>query len=62
MADRILAVKLATRAVDLLLKNKTNRVVGIKNNEIIDMGISEALSIPRVFDEKLHELAHILSL
>jgi 6-phosphofructokinase 1 len=62
MADRILAVKLAVKAVDLVLENKTNRVVGIKNNEIIDLDISEALAIPRKFDTKLHDIAHILSL
>ena len=62
MADRVLAVKLATRAVDLLLQNKTNRVVGIKDNKIIDLDITEALSMPRKFDEKLYDIAHILSL
>ena len=62
MADRVLAVKLATRAVDLLLENKTNRVVGIKDNKIIDLDISEALAMPREFDTKLYDIAHILSL
>ena len=62
MADRILAAKLAVRAVDLVLENKTNRVVGIKDNKIIDLDISEALAMPRNFDERLHEIAHILSL
>ncbi len=40
MADRILAAKLAVKAVDLVLENKTNRVVGIKYNKIIDLDIS----------------------
>ena len=62
MADRILAAKLAVKAVDLVLENKTNRVVGIKDNKIIDLDISEALAMPRNFDERLHEIAHILSL
>lgn len=61
MADRVLAARLAVRAVDLILENKTNRVVGIKNNEIIDLDISEALSMPNNFDMKLYNIMNILA-
>lgn len=62
MFDRVLAAKMAVRAVDLLLEGKTNRAIGIKNNQIIDMDITEALSMPHGIDEDLYEVAHILSL
>lgn len=62
MADRILAARCAVRAVDLLSEDKGNRVVGIRNNKIIDEDITEALNEPRRFDEKLYEISHTLSL
>lgn len=62
MSDRVLAARMAVKAVDLIKENKTNRVIGIKNNAIIDMDISEALAMPRTFDNKLYDIAHILSL
>ena len=62
MFDRVLAAKMAVRAIDLILENKTNRAIGIKNNQIIDMDITEALSIPHDIDKDLYEVAHILSL
>jgi 6-phosphofructokinase 1 len=58
-ADRVLA---ARRAVDLLKGGQGGRVVGIKNNQIIDVDIDEALKQERVFDQKLYDIAHILSL
>ncbi len=62
MFDRVLAAKMAVRAVDLLLENKTNRAIGIKDNHIIDLDITEALSMKHDIDENLYEVAHILSL
>ncbi len=62
MADRLLAAKFAVHAVELLLEGKTNRTVGIVNNQIIDLDINEAVSMPHKFDEKLHRIAHIISL
>lgn len=62
MTDRILAARMAIKAVDVISEGKTNRVIGIKANEIFDMDIGDALAMPRKFDEKLYEIAHILSL
>lgn len=62
MTDRILAAKMAVKAVDSISGGETNKVIGIRNNEIIAQDISEALAMPRVFDKKLYEVAHILSL
>lgn len=55
--DRILASRLGARAVELLAEGKKGRVVGIKNNKIIDIGIGEALSMKKEFQRELYELA-----
>ncbi len=59
--DRILASRMAYKAVELLIDGKSSRVVGIRNGKIIDMDIDEALSIERSFDEELYEIATTLS-
>ncbi|MGL4989579.1 MAG: 6-phosphofructokinase [Sarcina sp.] len=59
--DRILASKLGATAVDLLLEGKTARVVGIKDNKIIDMDIDEAIAVPRKFDNELYEMANAIN-
>ncbi len=45
--DRILASRMAYKAVELLISGKSSRVVGIKNGKIIDMDIDEALAVER---------------
>ncbi|MBL4936280.1 6-phosphofructokinase [Clostridium sp. YIM B02515] len=59
--DRILASRMGARAVELLMEEKTGRVIGIKGGDIIDLDTNEALAIPRKFDEKLYEIAKSLS-
>lgn len=59
--DRILAARFGARAVEVLLENKKSRVVGIKNGQIIDMDITEALSLKRKFNERLYDIANALS-
>lgn len=59
--DRVLASRLGARAVELLAEEKSNRVVGIKENKIIDMEIGEALSMKKEFQRELYELAADLS-
>ena len=60
--DRILASRLGNKAVELLIEGKSGRVVGIKDNKIIDMDIDEALSMKKTFDDDLYEMAKILSI
>ncbi len=62
MADRILASRFALHAVDLLRKGEGGKVVGIRNNVVVDYDITEALSMPRLVDERLYEITSILSL
>ena len=60
MQDRLLAAQFGVRAVDVLLEGKGSRVVGIKDNKIIDQDITEALAMERVFNKELYECASIL--
>lgn len=59
--DRVLACRLGARAVDLLLEGKSSRVVGLRNNKVVDDDIDEALSMKSKFDDELYEIAKILS-
>lgn len=60
--DRILAARFGSRAVELLLEGKSNRVIGIRNNQIIDMDIHEALSMEKKFDDQLLEIGTEISM
>ena len=60
--DRILASRMGVRAVELLLDGQSARVVGIKDDEIIDMDIHEALSKKKDFDKKTYQMTQILSI
>lgn len=62
MFDRVLAARMAVRAVDLLCEDSESRLIGIRNNEITADPIDVALNMPKRFDEKLYDIAHILSL
>ena len=60
--DRLLASRLGVRAVELLLDGQSARVVGIRDDKIIDMEIHEALSMKKEFDKKSYQMAQILSI
>lgn len=60
--DRIMASEMGKRAVGLLLENKSNRVLGYKCNNIIDMDISQALEMTKEFDMDMYNTANVLSL
>ena len=53
---------MVVRAVELLLDGISNRVVGIKDNDIVDLGILDALSKEKKFDRDVYEMAKILSI
>ena len=55
--DRRYAMQMTDRAVQLLYRNIGNRVVGIKNNRIIDMDIMEAAEIKKTLNVDLYNLA-----
>ena len=60
--DRILASIMGDRAVELLKDGKSNRLVGVKGTEIMDVDIQEGLNTIRPYNHKMMELARILSI
>jgi 6-phosphofructokinase 1 len=62
MADRMLAAQFGNKAVRLLNDGIGNRVVGIKDNKIIDMDIIEAVSMKKVFNYELYETLQMISM
>lgn len=60
--DRIMASQMGSRAVDLLTQGIGNRVVGIRDNKIVDFDIFEALKMIKTIDMKDYELAHEISI
>ncbi len=53
--DRLIAIKMGTRAVELLKEGKAGRVVGIRGGKIIDQEINDALAMKLKFDKSLFE-------
>lgn len=62
MADRMLAAQFGNRAVRLLNDGIGNRVVGIRDNKIIDMDIIEAVSMKKTFNYELYETLQMISM
>ena len=62
MADRMLAAQFGNKAVRLLNEGIGNRVVGIKDNKIIDMDIIEAVSMKKKFNYELYETLQMISM
>ena len=62
LRDRVVASAMGHKAVSLLEEGIGNRVVAMKNGVIVDYDITEALNMERVFDKKLYEIAHTISI
>ena len=62
MADRMLAAQFGNKAVRLLDEGIGNRVVGIRDNKIIDMDIIEAVSMKKTFNYELYETLQMISM
>lgn len=58
--DRLLGIEMGELAVNCLEQNKTNRVIGIKDNKVFEQDMLEALSQTSSFDEHLYRLANDL--
>ena len=56
--DRVMATGMGYRAVELLEQGIGNRVVGLKNNEIYDVDIQEALAMKKPFDDYLYDILY----
>lgn len=48
--------------MDLLNQGIGNRVVAMKGENIVDYDITEALEMPRTFDERLYRVSAVLSI
>ncbi|MBE6839912.1 MAG: 6-phosphofructokinase [Ruminococcus sp.] len=60
--DRVLATELAYHAVGLLEQGLSNRVVGIRNDQIVDFDIQEALSMEKPYEYELHKIAEEIAI
>ena len=60
--DRVVASQMGNRAVKLLQKGIGNRVVGMKNEQIFDMDIYEALSMTKTLDRELFDISYEISI
>lgn len=58
--DRILAARLGSRAVDILCKEEGSRIVGIRNNNVVDYDIDEALAMKHEHTHGLRDLIDML--
>ncbi len=62
MQDRMLAAQFGNKAIRLLNEGVGNRVVGIRDNRIIDMDIIEAVSMKKTFNYELYETLQMISM
>ncbi len=60
--DRNLASEMGNYAVHLLEQGKSNRVVAIQNNKLVDYDITEALNMKKPFDMELYAMANEISI
>lgn len=61
MSDRVLASRMAVRAVELIECGQSGRAIGVRGGDMMDLSVSEALSYPKHFDNHLYNIAKILS-
>lgn len=61
LQDRLLGTRMAAHAINCMLEGKTDRVIGIRNNEIIDEDIVEALSKTKRINMSVVKLANTLA-
>ena len=60
--DRVRATQLGYAAVQLLYKGIGNRVVGIRENKVVDYDIYEALQMKKGLDMEMYKIANDTSI
>ncbi|WP_341878264.1 6-phosphofructokinase [Defluviitalea saccharophila] len=60
--DRMHASMMGAMAVDLLCEGKSNRVIAYRGGQYVDYDINEALKMQKSIDERMYEVAKILSI
>ncbi|MFI3114576.1 MAG: 6-phosphofructokinase [Clostridia bacterium] len=59
--DRVMATVMGHHAVDIILQNKTNRIVRYKNSQISDVDIEEGLAMEKDLDNVLYNISRTVS-
>ncbi|MBE6734332.1 MAG: 6-phosphofructokinase [Ruminococcaceae bacterium] len=62
LRDRVVATAMGHHAVELLVNNIGNRVVALQQGNVVDLDITEALNMKRVFDDNLYNIAMDVSI
>ncbi len=62
LRDRVVASAMGHHAVELLSSGIGDRVVALQGGNIVDLDITEALDMKRVFDEELYNIAMDVSI
>lgn len=62
LRDRVVASAMGHHAVELLAKGIGDRVVAMQDGRIVDLDITEALNMERVFDDELYNIAMDVSI
>ncbi len=62
LRDRVVASAMGHHAVELLSSGVGDRVVALQGGNIVDLDITEALNMKRVFDEELYNIAMDVSI
>ena len=60
--DRVIATQMGYHAVELLEQGIGNRVVGIKEDKVVDLDIDEALEMTKPFEDELYKIADVVSI
>ena len=58
--DRVLSTRLGVAAMDLVMKGRFDRMVALKGNAIVDVGIEDAIK-PKVLDSSLLSIGRLFS-
>src|SRR5699024_6340268 len=61
-SDRVLANRMGVKAVESLLAKHASEMVGIKNNQLVDVNIKEVLTKKHVFNEEMYRLSKEVSI
>ena len=62
LRDRVVGSEMGSLAATLLYEGKSNRVVVMRDGRIVDLDITEALNMKRVFNENLYRIALKISI
>ncbi|MBR0294850.1 MAG: 6-phosphofructokinase [Bacilli bacterium] len=58
--DRILATRLSARAIDIVIKEEGSKIVGMKNNAVVDYPIQDAVNMKHEYVHGLRDLIDML--